>query len=89
MNSLYVWDKMIILKFKYNMRQREHEYEEGLVVSAKNTFEKVSLGVDDPMQAPAFDHDNHDPFLDSKYTIQELHFAIKNSGSDRARDGME
>jgi hypothetical protein len=30
--------------------------------------------VDEPMQAPVFDHD---PFLDSEYTIQELHFAIK------------
>jgi hypothetical protein len=34
--------------------------------------------VDEQMQAPAFDHDNQDPFLDSEYKIQELRFAIKN-----------
>jgi hypothetical protein len=30
------------------------------------------------MQAPAFDHDNQGPFLDSEYTIQELNFSIEN-----------
>jgi hypothetical protein len=30
------------------------------------------------MQAPAFDHENPDPFLDPEYTIQELNFIIKN-----------
>jgi hypothetical protein len=49
-----------------------------LVKSTKKTFEKLCSGVDDPMQAPAFDHYNQDPFLGSEYTIQELHFAIKN-----------
>jgi hypothetical protein len=29
-------------------------------------------------EAPAFNHDNQDPLLDSEYTIQEFHFAIKN-----------
>jgi hypothetical protein len=45
--------------------EREHEYKE-LVKSAKTTFEKLYSGVDEPMQAPAFDHDNQDPFLDSR-----------------------
>jgi hypothetical protein len=30
------------------------------------------------MEALTFDHDNQDPFLDLEYTIQGLHFAIKN-----------
>jgi hypothetical protein len=66
------------LKFRYNKTEREHEYQEGLVISAKKTFEKLCSGVDDPMEAPAFDHDDHDPFLNSEYTIKELNFAIKN-----------
>jgi hypothetical protein len=34
--------------------------------------------IDDPMQAPAFGHDNQDPSLDSGYIIKELNFAITN-----------
>jgi hypothetical protein len=47
--------------------------------------------VDEPMQAPAFDHDNQDSFLDSEYTIQELHFAIKNLRvrPSPGRDGID
>jgi hypothetical protein len=43
------------------------------------------------MQAPAFDHDNQDQFLDSEYKIQELHFAIKNLRvqSNPGRDGID
>jgi hypothetical protein len=66
------------LKCRVNKTEREHEYKEELVNSAKTTFEKLCSGVVEPMQAPAFDHDNQDSFLDSEYTIQELNFAIKN-----------
>jgi hypothetical protein len=47
--------------------------------------------VDEEMQAPAFDHDNQNPFLDSEYTIQELNFAIKNLRvqSSLGRDGID
>jgi hypothetical protein len=73
------------LKCRYSKTEREHEYKE-LVKSAKTTFEKLCSGLD----ALAFDHDNQDPFQDSEYTIQELHFAIKNlTEFSRARDGME
>jgi hypothetical protein len=89
MNPLYAWDRMKILKFGYNRTQKGHEYEEGLVVAVKNTFEKLCSGADDPMQAAVFVHDNQDPFLDSEYIIQELHFAINTSESNRARDGTE
>jgi hypothetical protein len=65
------------LKYRYNRKEREHYYKE-LVKSARTTFEKLCSGVDEKMQALAFNHDNKDPFLDSEYTIQELHFAIKN-----------
>jgi hypothetical protein len=62
-----------------------------LVISAKKTLEKLCSGVDDPMQAPAFDHDNQDPFLDSEYTIKELNFMIKNLRiqSSSGRDGID
>jgi hypothetical protein len=53
------------LKFRYNKKEREHEYKEKLVVSAKNTFEELRSGADDLTQAPAFNHDNQDPSLDS------------------------
>jgi hypothetical protein len=55
-----------------------HEYKEELVNSAKMTFEKLCSGVEEANQAPVFDHDDQDPFLDSEYTIQALHFVIKN-----------
>jgi hypothetical protein len=47
--------------------------------------------VDEKTQAPAFDHDNHYPFLDLQYTIQEFHFAIKNLRvqSSPGQDGTE
>jgi hypothetical protein len=79
------------LKCRYNKTEREHEYIEELVKSAKRTFEKLCSGADEPMSAPAFDHDNQDPFLDSEYTIQELHFAIKNLRvqSSPRRDGID
>jgi hypothetical protein len=77
------------LKCRYNKAEREHEYKEGLDRSAKTTSEKLCPRADEQMQAPAFDHDNQDPFLGSEHTIQELHFAIKTSESNRAQDGME
>jgi hypothetical protein len=79
------------LKFRYNKTEREHEYKEELVVSTKNTFENLCSGAEVSMQAPAFDHDNQDPFLDSEYTIQELHSAIKNRRvqSSPGRDGID
>jgi hypothetical protein len=78
------------LKYRYNRTEREHEYKE-LVKSAKTTFEKLCSGVDEKMQALAFNHDNKDPFLDSEYTIQELHYAIKNLSvqSSPGRDGID
>jgi hypothetical protein len=79
------------LKYRYNKTEREHEYKEELVVSAKNTPENLCLGADDPMQTSAFDHNIQNPFLDSDYTIQELHFAIKNLRvqSSLGWDGIE
>jgi hypothetical protein len=79
------------LKCRYNKTEREHEHKEELVKSAKTTFEKLCSGVDEKTQAPAFDHDNHDPVLDSEYTIQELHFAIKSLRvqSSPERDGID
>jgi hypothetical protein len=71
-------DRLKRLKCRYNKTEREYEYKQELVKSAKTTFEKQFSGVDEPMQTPAFDHENQDPFLDSEHTIQELHFAIKN-----------
>lgn len=68
-----------------------HEYKEELVISAKRAFEKLCLGADKPMQTPAFNRDNQDPFLDTECRIQELHFAIRNlrvrssPGQDRIR----
>jgi hypothetical protein len=56
--------------------ERAHEYKEELAESVKATFEKLCSGVDEQMQAPAFNHDNQDPLLDSEYVIQELQFAI-------------
>jgi hypothetical protein len=43
------------------------------------------------MQAPAFDHDNQDPFQDSECTIIDLNFTIKNLGvqSSPGRDGID
>jgi hypothetical protein len=77
-NPSHIWDRMKVLKCRYSKGEREHEYKEDLVKSAKTTYEKQCSGVDEKKQAPAFDHDNQDPFLDSEYTIQELHFAFKN-----------
>jgi hypothetical protein len=77
MNPSYICDGMKRLKCRYSRTEREQVYKE-LVKSVKKTFEKLCSGVDEPMQAPAFDHDNQNPFLDSEYTIQALHFAIKN-----------
>jgi hypothetical protein len=77
------------LKCRYNKTERKHEYKEDIIKSAKTTFEKLCSGVDEKMQAPAFVHDNQDQFLDSEYTVQELHFAIKTSESNRGRDGTE
>jgi hypothetical protein len=65
------------LKCKYKT-EREHEYKEELVKSAKTTSEKLCSGEDGQTQAPAFVHDNQDPFLNSEHTIQDLHFAVKN-----------
>jgi hypothetical protein len=65
------------LKFRYK-RETEHEYKETLAISTKKTLEKLCSGVDYPVQAPAFDYDNQDLFLDSEYTIKELNFAIEN-----------
>jgi hypothetical protein len=46
--------------------------------------------VDKPVQEPAFGHNNQGPFLDSEYTIQDLHFAIKTSvQSSPGRDGID
>jgi hypothetical protein len=53
------------LKCRYNSTEMEHEYKEELVISAKKTFEELCLGADNPMQAPEFDHDNQDSFLDT------------------------
>jgi hypothetical protein len=66
------------LKCRYNKTDREHDNKEELVESAKSTFEKLCSGAGEQAQAPAFDHDNQDPFLVSEYTIPELHFAIRN-----------
>jgi hypothetical protein len=89
-NPSYIWDRMKRLKCMFNKTEREHEYKE-LVDSAKTTFEKLCAGVDEPMQAPEFEHDNQDQFLDSEYTIQELLFAIKNFRvrSSPGRDGID
>jgi hypothetical protein len=64
-NPSYKCDRMKRLKCRYNKTEREHEYIERLVISAKRTFEKLCLGAGGPMQAPAFDHDNQDSFLDA------------------------
>jgi hypothetical protein len=79
------------LKYRHNKTEREHEYKEEPVKSTKTTFEKLCSEVDEQTQAPAFNHDNQDPLLDSEYTIQELHFAIKNLRvqSRPERDGIE
>jgi hypothetical protein len=79
------------LKCRYKKTERDHEYKEELLKNGKTTSEKLYSGVDEPTQAPAFDHDNQDPFLDSEYTIQELHFAIRNLRvqSSPGRDGIE
>jgi hypothetical protein len=66
------------LKFRYNKTEREHEYQEGLVIVAKKAFEKPCSVVDDPMESPELDHDNQGAFLNSEYTIKELNLAIKN-----------
>jgi hypothetical protein len=50
------------LKYRYNKTEREHEYKEELVKSTKPAFEKLCSGVGEPMQVPAFDHDNQGPF---------------------------
>jgi hypothetical protein len=36
------------------------------------------MKVDEQTQTPAVDHGIQDPFLDSEYIIQELHFAVTN-----------
>jgi hypothetical protein len=78
------------LKYRYNKTEGVHEYKEELVKSAETTFEKLCSGVDEQTQAPAFHHDNQDPFLGSEYTIQELRFAIKNlRAQSRPRPGPE
>jgi hypothetical protein len=82
---------MKTLRCRYNKTEREHEYKEELLKSAKPTFEKLCSGVDEKTQTPAFDDDNRDPFLDSEYTMQELHFTIKNlrAQSSPGRDGID
>jgi hypothetical protein len=65
-------------KCRYNKAEREHEYKEDIVKSTKTTFIKLCSWVEEQMQVPAFDHDNQDPFRNSEYKNQELHFAIKN-----------
>jgi hypothetical protein len=72
-NPSYIWDRMKRLKCRYNKTEREHEYKEEIrvVQPAKTTSGKLCSGVDEPMQAPAFDHDNQDPFLDSEYTLRD------------------
>jgi hypothetical protein len=48
------------------------------------------LGLDNPMQAPAFGCNNQDPFLDSEYWIKGIKFAIKQlNESNWALNGME
>jgi hypothetical protein len=48
-------------------------------------------GADDPMQAPIFDHDKQDSFLDTEYTIKKCKFAIKiwEVQSNPGRDGID
>jgi hypothetical protein len=88
---LYIWDRIKRLKCRYNKREREHEYKEELIKSAKTILEKLCSGVDEQVQAPEFDHKNQDPFTDSYYTIQEFHFAIRNLRvqSRPGRDGTD
>jgi hypothetical protein len=76
------------LRCRCNKTERERDYK-GLAKSAKTSIENLCSGVDELKQAPAFDHENQDSFLDLEYTIQELHFAIKNLRvqSSRGRDG--
>jgi hypothetical protein len=54
------------LKCRYSNTEKEHEYKEELDKSAKTIFEKLCPGMNEQTQAPAFDHDNQDPFLDSE-----------------------
>jgi hypothetical protein len=58
------------LKFKYDKTKNEHKYKEELVISPKNTFEKLCAAVDDQTQAPASDHGNQDSFLDSETQLR-------------------
>jgi hypothetical protein len=78
------------LECRHNKTERKCEYKE-LVKSAKTTFGKLCSRVDEPMQAPVFDHDDQDPFLDSDHRIHELHFAIKNLRlrANARRDGTD
>jgi hypothetical protein len=76
-NPLYISDRMRRLKCRYKT-EGEHEYKDELAISARKTFEKLCSGVDDPMQAPTFDHETQDPFVDSKSTIKAFNVPIKN-----------
>jgi hypothetical protein len=73
-NPSYIWDRMKRLKCRYNKAEREHEYKEELVTSAKKTFEKLCSRVDDPMQALAFSDNNKNFFLDTESTNSTSRF---------------
>jgi hypothetical protein len=73
-NLPYIWDRMKRLICRYKKTEREHEFNTSWI----RQNEKPYSGVDEQTQAPAFHHDNQEPFLDSEYKIQELHFAIRN-----------
>ncbi|PNF30200.1 hypothetical protein B7P43_G08428 [Cryptotermes secundus] len=90
-NPSYIWDRMKRLKYRFNKTDRERECKEELTNSAITTFGKLCSGVDEPNQAPAFDYENQDSFLDSEYTIQELLYSIKNLKvrSCPGRDGID
>jgi hypothetical protein len=90
-NPSYIWDRMKRSKCRYNKMEREHEYKEEVVISAKKNFEKLYSGADVPMQAQVFNHDNQDYFPDTEYTVKEFIFAIKNLRvqSSPGRDGID
>jgi hypothetical protein len=88
-NPSYIWDRMQRLKCRYKT-EREHEYKEERVKSAKMTLEKLCSGVDKETQTLAFDHDNQHPFLDSESTkFKNSTSQLKTSESNQVQDEME
>jgi hypothetical protein len=53
------------LKFRYKKQKGDTNTKKNKLYLPKR-LEKLYSGVHDLMQAPAFDHDNQDPFLDSR-----------------------